>query len=120
MTNAQRKLVLDYLQLLDVVCEISYNPTPTEWLQKYEDLYNSNGKVDYSFSANGTAYIFRLHANVVTKTLFYDILDYTGNFVQAFNRLVEYPNNLLITSEFRGIGLYFFENKVYLDTNTEA
>lgn len=115
MTNTQREAVLDYLQSTSLVGTLKYNETATSWLEKYEDLYNNNGKCDYSFSANGSVYICRIHANIVTQTLFYDIIDYSGEYIQTFQKLVAYPNNLLNTSTFKGIGLYFFENKIYID-----
>lgn len=118
ITDAQRQAVLDYLQACELIATLSYNDTAVEWLAKYEDLYANNGKCDYSFSVNGVVYLFRFHANIVTQTLFYDIIDYSGNYIQTFQKLVEFPNTLLNTSGFKGVGLYFFENKLYLDSDT--
>lgn len=115
VTNAQRQAILDYLQSIELIATLNYNATATSWLGKYTDLANNNGKCDYNFSANGVVYAFRFHANIVTQTLFYDIIDYSGSYIQTFQKLVEFPNNLLNTKNFKGIGLYFFENKLYLD-----
>lgn len=111
-----RQAILNYLQMLTVVGELKHTTTASSWLQSYPDLYQSNGKLDLTFSFEGNSYIFRIHANIVTEELFFDIIDYSDNYLQIFQKIVEYPNNLLICNTFIGCSIYFYENKIYLDT----
>lgn len=112
-----RDEILEYLQGLDIIAELDYNGTALNWIEKYPDLYGANGSLDYTFSYNGNSYIIRIWANIVTERLFYSIYDYASNSLQNGIVMVEYPNNLLTTKDFVGCKLYFYENKVYIDTS---
>lgn len=109
--------ILEYLQGLDVIAEVDYNGTGSTWIERYPDLFSANGRLDYAFAYNGNSYTLRIIANIVSERLFYSIYDYASNPLQMNNFLVEYPNNLLTTDEFVGCKLYFYENKVYIDTS---
>lgn len=107
-----RDEIVAYLNTLTKIGEISYNETNPEWLDKYEDLKNT-GTYDISFQYNGTSYILRVIANIVTETLQYTIYDLEENTLQSSFNLVEYPVNLATCKELLDCKLYFFENKFY-------
>lgn len=107
--------ILEYLHSLTEIGEIKESEMADEWIKKYDELYLGGNSLGYSFDTANGNYIIEITGNLVAERLYYYIRDNSGNTLQSFQPLLEYPFNLLTANAFIGEKLYYKNNKLYKD-----
>lgn len=86
--------------------ECDYNQNAITETAKFPTL--TTGPISLMLQAGNTFYTAQILYNSVTKWMTLKVLDVSGNVIQGETFLNEFPTNLLLASELKEYGLFYY------------